>query len=1217
MIKVIFKCICSAIIICSTFSLKAQDGQGSPGVSQPVKTFALNPDKPSTGANSVNLFTGDVSLPLNLISLPGRNGLSINVGISYSSNVQNSVGRWNVQSPTGILGLGWLMDFPKIICDDKQTGAREDDTYYIIEGGSSNELVCTTISEPGTSAYKLYELRNYKFWKIKYYIASERWEIIKEDGTTYVYGDINSSRNTIQWAVRWGNWIGNSSIIRGQSRMASAWNMSEVVSRWGDKVTYEYLSQESMVGVGGLYHTEASYIKKIIDMFGRKVEFSYLDKSTFVFNGKTSKYYMQPHDDTGDENITPDAYQEHYEKFYLDKIIVSKEDGSLFFNVEFGYSSIDEGTNTAKMLLSSIIQRNSSGNALPGMSFSYNLNNDILKGFLNTVTYPAGGRVIYDYERNGLSLGLSKKDFTAIPPAGYYEPMIFMEENYVVVTWRKLNNDGSSDAGPKDVILKVYEWAGEWKELNLGSIGTVELNYPYDNQTNGSYQKYGYKDFQVSLQKNFFSILRKDASGSYLWIFQKDEILKGNWYDLTLPDLYPSSDTYTLGSGENFVFVGSKSASTNNSISIYTFQGNKWKRDFLNPPCGEHYYTGTNNYFLDQNKFICNNLPNGPCVNPELRFNYLMEDKTWKNILQCGVNPFSSYDFERISWQPSNSFAVALLGNNPGYIYSWDNNYNLTRDNNSLGTWPADCYINIINNNLIGVSSRSEFSPGRTTRFNGGYWTFGTDITPAYKDMISFSDDGILWKEGYGIDDPGFLRYYSPNSNSWVNMTINAPVKATQLFSHGSLPLSIGSNIATLNNKVLLKGTDDKWLIKYNLQDLPHVNEFLTAFDPGISWGELFRVDVNYFYYGYLQFIKNGELGNNVKLSPSFKWRSNGETIYSLNSTTIITEGSTGLNFNRIINEEINGNQLDYPVTRVEEIDGSNFTTTYIGYDNSTATYDISGSVARYNKVIVSNSGYPLLKNSDGIGYDPLSIPNGYTENYFNNGLSFNNINETLEYAFKYGLINQKQIGLQYKTKVFDNKNSLVASTEILNESFSRPINNNLGDQIDIGYYVRPTEVLNITDGINYDQKNFYNYDTGMVYKTIQNKHDSKEEYYPKGPDLTITFDHTLETYYTYFWEKYDPSNNFNILSPVIQTKSVFSSFPLTVKAVVNATTWKTWGPNNTWAPHKSYTSKNTEDSNFDFTNWSGTGEPATYWIKVSEVNSMDSKGNISQITTR
>ncbi|MGH7454032.1 MAG: DUF6531 domain-containing protein, partial [bacterium] len=129
------------ILISSTLALAQDDTESI--YTPKINTFALNPDNLGAIGNSVNLFTGDVALPLNLVSLPGRNGLDVSVTISYNSNVQNIADIRNLEAPTGILGLGWSLDYEKIVVDHKGTGSRNDDDFYLVAGGVSNLLVRT------------------------------------------------------------------------------------------------------------------------------------------------------------------------------------------------------------------------------------------------------------------------------------------------------------------------------------------------------------------------------------------------------------------------------------------------------------------------------------------------------------------------------------------------------------------------------------------------------------------------------------------------------------------------------------------------------------------------------------------------------------------------------------------------------------------------------------------------------------------------------------------------------------------------------------------------------------------------------------------------------------------------------------------------------------------------------------------------------------------
>src|SRR5690606_2831032 len=114
-------------------------------------------------------------------------------------------------------------------------------------------LVRTVSGSDAGGSYYVYETKNYQFWRIKYYYdiseingstsygnGPNKWEITKEDGTKYIYGDKNSGRNTLQYTVRWKNWIGSSAQLDGQSQLVHAWNLSEIVSLWNNRITFEY-----------------------------------------------------------------------------------------------------------------------------------------------------------------------------------------------------------------------------------------------------------------------------------------------------------------------------------------------------------------------------------------------------------------------------------------------------------------------------------------------------------------------------------------------------------------------------------------------------------------------------------------------------------------------------------------------------------------------------------------------------------------------------------------------------------------------------------------------------------------------------------------------------------------------------------------------------------------------------------------------------------------
>ena len=79
-----------------------------------LRIFQFDRGGLQTIKDSVNLYRGDVALPLALLSLPVRNGLSMEVTATYGSNVQNAIRQWNMDAPTGVLGLGISLTVQRI-----------------------------------------------------------------------------------------------------------------------------------------------------------------------------------------------------------------------------------------------------------------------------------------------------------------------------------------------------------------------------------------------------------------------------------------------------------------------------------------------------------------------------------------------------------------------------------------------------------------------------------------------------------------------------------------------------------------------------------------------------------------------------------------------------------------------------------------------------------------------------------------------------------------------------------------------------------------------------------------------------------------------------------------------------------------------------------------------------------------------------------------------
>ena len=1152
--------------LCFALLVTAQD---KPTAAPAIKSFAIQQDVTGAASNSVNLFTGDLALPINLLSLPGHNGLDASVSIAYNSNIQNVVNTWNLESHTGILGLGWDMDVPRIVADNKQTGTREDDEYYLIQGGSSNRLIRTVSGSDAAGSYYVYQTKNYQFWKIQYYYdiselygstgygsGPNKWLITTEDGTTYVYGDKNSGRNTIQWVVRWENWIGNSSQTLGQSQLANVWNLSEVVNMWNEKILFEYENVEQYVGTtAGQKHTEASYIKQITDVNGRKVQFFY--------NTKDPQFYTEPHT----EQPEPDAYQEVYEKKYLDHIDVLLESGYKFLSVQFGYNSVNAGTSKAKMLLTSIVQKNRGGDALPGLTFEYYAGG-ATNGFLKTVTYPTGGTVTYTY--TGSTLSHSNRQFTAQAPAGYAEPKVWSGDDYVVVTWRQLGTGTTHDTNPRDVKLYVYQWVGEWKEQFLQSISNVGLD--------GDSYHWDYKSFQVVVQKEFFAVLAPTTTNYYqLFIRFKDVANRGNWSAYTTSIDY-GTGVPTLMSGTNFVAVGSFQDDGTHPSHLYTFQGDSWKDDVLNQTIGDHYYTSVNNYFISQNRA-------GFDGQPETNFNYLTEDKKWVTKKWSSYLLYSSTDLSY--WYSGNSLAVAMAGNNPEYAYRWDltytNFYKDSKDKNNadlFGLLQDNAPVFIQNNSMVGIY-------GKLARFDGKAWSVD-NITSSHTSpfglYFSYGDDYVVRPTASIIGSPDFKggrKVFDPNLLQWQPDYIMSGADAGQDFANA------GIDYYYYGNGYYYRQPNGSWVKKATF-----------------SWGQSMfckgsysRFDV---WYGMnpapvyeIRIFKNGEVSGALTLSGrnfldnNLKFKSSGvgvQTLITYPNTFSEPGFATSLQLNRVVNDNIAGYAVDYPVTLITVNNGNTSQYTTFAYNLSTATADPSGNTAMYNEVTT-------IQGSSNAS----SKPYGYTKTFFYNGLT------STELGVSYTPMSLLWNGSPYETRVYDNNDVMQTSTKTSFNTYSKTFTNSDGIKVQVGYYTRPNQTNSIADGIETVATQYYDANTGMIVQNNVQDNDSRGN--------------QVITRYKYFWEQYDLNRAKNILSPVIQTKQSILSSTGETFTDVSAVTWKTW--NSVFAPHKTYKWRRSGTTDFDFSAWSNTGEPTADWKKVSQIEAMDNTGNVLEVSNQ
>ena len=331
----------------------------------PTIFHSLGPKQGATNTATVNLVTGNVSFPINLVSLPGRNGLNFDLPILYNSNVRQVVDTWNFEAPTGILGLGWSFIQDQIVRNTRGTGSTLDDTYFLASGGTMLPLTRIGSGADGD----IYQSETYQFWKIRYVVAQEMWVVTKEDGTRYYYGGgvhqdhANSKTSTgdaIEWGIKWGNWIGPSKEAVGQEQFPVAWNLSCIQNIWRDQISFRYQQVRQSVGAGLLKYTQACRVKEIVGATGEKIVCTY--------GNKASEEYEKLHTSNG---AGPDAYQDRLETAFLDRLELYNEMGFQLHRVVFSYGSLGAGKLT-KRLLKAISHTNGSGRPYaPSRFFEY------------------------------------------------------------------------------------------------------------------------------------------------------------------------------------------------------------------------------------------------------------------------------------------------------------------------------------------------------------------------------------------------------------------------------------------------------------------------------------------------------------------------------------------------------------------------------------------------------------------------------------------------------------------------------------------------------------------------------------------------------------------------------------------------------------------------------------------------------------------------------
>lgn len=793
----------------------------------------------------VNLFRGNLSFPLEVLSLPGRNGLDCTVNLLYQSNVQYSIDNWNLESPADIVGFGWSLPFDRIVISNKNNGSTLDDEYYLVNQGQLQRLIpipttwsigqissssleklmqgsisaevqkewkrfnqslsqkirleklddmsyilrddeyerAFVLHSIGSNLYEFtpaaqsFELEHFQYWQISYYKEYEKWEIVKNDGTIYTYGGNNTAAaaNTLQYGVKWNNWVGPTDQING-TQYITAWNLAQVTNVYGNYYTIQYDVVNRSIGErsGNLFYTKECNIGKITNDFGWTLLYAYLPKIYDTASLDAPKEYLDPHKDpTLDPATTPDLFQSCYGTRYLNTITLQNADQETLTYIQFKYYDLQNLTArdeknlltygaTYKRYLKSVEQYFQNGEMKPPINFIYNFTTDTAqnRGALIQILQPAGAINTIHYQE--ITVGADDNDdpgarnVTIANPFGENKegvPRIWYGNDYIVSAWYSTDENM--------LKLNIFTWMGTWYKNNSEWFTFDKAIVDIDNT-------------QIAASSNTFllAISYQDKT-SEIFLFNRRSLCNGNWDIYRENGAYKSyhygTDVLNISNGENFFIANGVDTDSEKTIDRYAWNWSSQNWDVHNlsvdaqlcqtsaSSSSEYYTTAYDNYYI----ILCHDQTQSPVVNKfsiYYRSPVLQEDSTidWRlgssfetdqvNIPKCG-------SFSYCSFSPSNSFAAmayitrytvsGLSFSRFDYelqILTWDEEFNhLTFA--EITDIDADNFKNIpspiinalgpqsVENTLVGAGPNTVYYDGNNWRYKGAGIKFNSNFS--------------------------------------------------------------------------------------------------------------------------------------------------------------------------------------------------------------------------------------------------------------------------------------------------------------------------------------------------------------------------------------------------------------------------------------------------------------------------------------------------------
>jgi hypothetical protein len=1020
-------------------SSSSSSGADDTDIGTPTNSpFNLGSDISGFIQNSINQVTGKLAFSVPLASVSsGTTSYALNLG--YDGQSAFKIGKeLNKYSPTSVVGVGWSLSIPKIVVNNKQTTTRDDDEFYIIDGATNSKLICI---DKLPTLYT-FQLEKYANWKITYSTIFDSWTVIKDDGNTYSFGQSGSSNSRERMSV-WGNWIGDSNQTPN-GHTTVVWNISQIRDQWNNFINFKYELIEGKQNNSQVSykHTEASYLKEIISSKGAKIKLNYGFKDF-------SEYY-EPHR----EKSEPDAYQERYEKKYLQDVEVYNNNNQIVTSYALSSTLYTISGGNKKRYLTSITQAShSSGgqsHSLPSQTFEYHTSGTY-RGGLKEITYPSGGSVTYNYQNKYLFYNGSNKYVTTPSwPSGYNFYSAVVRDNYSIFVLRTAN---PVSGGKHRFKFFRYWWNGQqWESHEFTFPHLIEDDYPNNGDR--------LKNFHSILEDDFYGFAFDKGSTADIYLFHKEKN-GSDWDYYPHTNLSIGSDAPTFMSGDGFVALGTNELGR---LYNYTWNGASWNFKQINQGNGKYHYASTNNFVLSFNRYGWSpftedrvDMITGGNHPDYYYIHYLDNEKKWQTK---SWSAFADSNISAISDPsnlfPSSSIAGFVADNNPELFLRWDKNYNLIAVDNVLGAYNDAHSLQPVNNSMFTLVWWWFNEPTKTARFNGINWSVSGFSSSIDRYHVNFGLDLMTYKNE--SSDQIMFKEYSPNYHSWIENNLNWATYAPYATNGINTEFFVAGK--EIYKKTFLGPpsfpTVDIGTLQYN-------NYF--TYSDGLSHTYVKQHDNSgVFKKGSYYYInKENGLLSEINLGLKYYLRGSkkfgGNTPFMSPKAIWVRYDNSSTNFNpylyRIIEDKFNQSVYDIVIGSID-LDDDNGNTRKINY-----TYNIPNSLpdnnaTYYGEVTVENKGFG-------------SSSTGKIKKVFNTGGD-----------------DVQMLGLQLEEHVLDTDNNLKRKTTNTWQKYQKTANNG-SYQVDLSHYIalksKKEEVF--FDTYSLENLTDYSYNSkGQLYST-------------------------------------------------------------------------------------------------------------------------------------